>query len=161
MKEKIEIAEAASSDEREIARLSYQVGKMHDDALPGYFCPTSEAEHLEVIQKMMKDAKAIVLKAVYDGKVCGFACLYLQDTPRKGFVHSKIGYIYNFGVDEACRGRGIGTKLLTATEEYLRQKGVEAVDLNVFCFNRRALSFYKKCGYDEIDVNLRKVLREK
>ncbi len=158
MEGKIEIAEAASSDERDIARLSYQVGKMHDDALPDYFCPTSEAEHLEVIQKMMKDAKAIVLKAVYDGKVCGFACLYLQDTPRKGFVHSKIGYIYNFGVDEAYQRRGIGAMLLEKAEDFLREKGAETVELNVFLFNQRALAFYKKYGYQALDVNLQKVL---
>lgn len=158
MEGKIEIAEAVSSDEREIARLSYQVGKMHDDALPGYFCPTSEAEHLEVIQKMMKDAKAIVLKAVYDGKVCGFACLYLQDTPRKGLVHSKIGYIYNLGVDEAYQKRGIGATLLEKAEDYLREKGAETVELNVFLFNQRALAFYKKYGYQALDVNLQKIL---
>lgn len=158
MEGKVEIAEAASSDERDIARLSYQVGKMHDDALPDYFCPTSEAEHLEVIQKMMKDAKAIVLKAVYDGKVCGFACLYLQDTPRKGFVHSKIGYIYNFGVDEAYQRRGIGAMLLEKAEDFLREKGAETVELNVFLFNQRALAFYKKYGYQALDVNLQKVL---
>ena len=158
MEGKVEIAEAASSDERDIARLSYQVGKMHDDALPDYFCPTSEAEHLEVIQKMMKDAKAIVLKAVYDGKVCGFACLYLQDTPRKGFVHSKIGYIYNFGVDEAYQRRGIGSMLLEKAEDFLREKGAETVELNVFLFNQRALAFYKKYGYQALDVNLQKVL---
>ena len=158
MEGKIEIAEAVSSDEREIARLSYQVGKMHDDALPDYFCPTSEAEHLEVIQKMMKDAKAIVLKAVYDGKVCGFACLYLQDTPRKGFVHSKIGYIYNFGVDEAYQRRGIGAMLLEKAEDFLREKGAETVELNVFLFNQRALAFYKKYGYQALDVNLQKIL---
>ena len=158
MNEEIEIAEAGLADAAAVARLSYQVGKMHDEALPDYFYPTGEREHLDIIRKMLKDEIAFVLKAVCSGKICGFACLYVQDRPRKGFVCSKIGYIYNFGVDEACRGRGIGTKLLTATEEYLRQKGVEAVDLNVFCFNRRALSFYKKCGYDEIDVNLRKVL---
>lgn len=158
MEGKIEIAEAVSSDERDIARLSYQVGKMHDDALPDYFCPTSEAEHLEVIQKMMKDVKAIVLKAVYDGKVCGFACLYLQDTPRKGFVHSKIGYIYNFGVDGAYQKRGIGAMLLEKAEDFLREKGAETVELNVFLFNQRALAFYKKYGYQALDVNLQKIL---
>lgn len=49
MREKIEVSRAVADDEMDIARLSYQVGKMHDDALPDYFCPTSEAEHLEVI----------------------------------------------------------------------------------------------------------------
>ena len=53
---------------------------------------------------MMADDNMFLLKAVYDGKICGFICLFIQETPRNGYVHSKIGYIYNFGVDEMCRG---------------------------------------------------------
>lgn len=110
---------------------------------------------------MMKDERAVVLKAVYNGRVCGFACLYLQDMSRKGFVYSKIGYIYNLGVDETYQRRGIGIALLEKAEDFLRERGAEAVELNVFSFNQRAQAFYKKCGYQALEVNLQKVLREK
>ena len=135
MNKNAEILIAAAEDAKDIARLSYQVGKMHDEALPDYFKP------------------------VYDGKICGFICLFIQETPRNGYVHSKIGYIYNFGVDEMCRGQGVGSLLLKKAEVFLRDRGVEAIELSVFCFNRRAIGFYERNGYQALEVNLQKVLK--
>ena len=86
-------------------------------------------------------------------------CLFIQETPRNGYVHSKIGYIYNFGVDEMCRGQGVGSLLLKKAEVFLRDRGVEAIELSVFCFNRRAIGFYERNGYQALEVNLQKVLK--
>ena len=116
MNKNTEVLIAAAKDAEDIARLSYQVGKMHDEALPDYFKPTTEEEHLVIVRKMMADDNMFLLKAVYDGKICGFICLFIQETPRNGYVHSKIGYIYNFGVDEMCRGQGVGSLLLKKAE---------------------------------------------
>lgn len=159
MNKNVEILIAAAEDAGDIARLSYQVGKMHDEALPDYFKPTTEAEHLEIVRKMTADDKTVLLKTVCEGKICGFICLFMQETPRKGYVHSKIGYIYNFGVDEAYRGQGIGSLLLEKAEVFLRDRGVEAIELSVFCFNRRAVRFYERNGYQALEVNLHKVLQ--
>ncbi|OLA65289.1 MAG: hypothetical protein BHW56_04610 [Acetobacter sp. 46_36] len=159
MNKNAEILIAAAEDAKDIARLSYQVGKMHDEALPDYFKPTTEEEHLVIVRKMMADDNMFLLKAVYDGKICGFICLFIQGTPRNGYVHSKIGYIYNFGVDEMCRGQGVGSLLLKKAEVFLRDRGVEAIELSVFCFNRRAIGFYERNGYQALEVNLQKVLK--
>ena len=139
MNKNAEILIAAAEDAKDIARLSYQVGKMHDEALPDYFKLTTEEEHLVIVRKMIADDNMFLLKAVYDGKICGFICLFIQETPRNGYVHSKIGYIYNFGVDEMCRGQGVGSL--------------------VFCYNRRAIGFYERNGYQALEVNLQKVLK--
>ena len=53
--------------------------------------------------------------------------------------------------------RGHGGSVEKA-EDYLREKGAETVELNVFLFNQRALAFYKKYGYQALDVNLQKIL---
>jgi ribosomal protein S18 acetylase RimI-like enzyme len=47
--------------------------------------------------------------------------------------------VLNFGVDEGCRGQGIGTALISRAEEYVRGLGGEALDLNVFAFNTGAI----------------------
>ena len=49
MNKNTEVLIAAAKDAEDIARLSYQVGKMHDEALPDYFKPTTEEEHLSLI----------------------------------------------------------------------------------------------------------------
>lgn len=48
-------------------------------------------------------------------------------------------------VSESKRGKGLGTRLLTAVEEKGRQQGAERVELNTFGF--QAPVFYEKMGY--------------
>ena len=159
MSNNIDILIADTKDAEGIARLSYQVGKMHDDALPDYFRPTPEEEHLRIIQNMLKDENAVIFKAMDDDKICGFMCLLIQEKSRNGYVHTKVAYIYNFGIDEAMRSHGVGGKMLKEAESFLQTKGVEAVELSVFMFNQRALAFYEKNGYRTLDVNLQKILK--
>ncbi len=159
MSKNIDILIADMKDAENIARLSYQVGKMHDDALPDYFKPTPEKEHLRIIQNMLKDENAVIFKAVDGNQICGFMCLLIQEKSRNGYVHSKVAYIYNFGIDENMRNHGIGGKMLQKAERFLHDKGVEAVELSVFLFNQRALAFYAKNGYRTLDVNLQKILK--
>lgn len=159
MSKNIDILVANEEDAEDIARLSYQVGKMHDDALPDYFKPTPEEEHLRIIQNMLKDENAVIFKAVEGGKICGFMCLLIQEKSRNGYVHTKVAYIYNFGIDEVMRSHGIGGRMLQTAECFLQTKGVEAVELSVFMFNQRALAFYEKNGYRALEVNLQKILK--
>ena len=48
-------------------------------------------------------------------------------------------------VEEAHRGQGIGTKLLTAAETYFQGKGIDNINLTTYCF--QAPEFYRKNGY--------------
>lgn len=157
--ENIQISEAEERDLDEIAALSYQVGKMHDEALKDYYLPTSPGRHREIMRDMLNSKDMFILKAVAANKIRGFICMRIQETPRRGYVYAKTGEFYNFGVDEMYRGRGIGAQLLQAAEDFLRRKGAETVDLNVFCFNRRALKFYLAHDYQELEINMRKVLK--
>lgn len=154
----IEIFYIDENDINDVAELSFMVGKMHDDALPKYFNKTTKAEHLRIIENMIKDENAQILVAKNKKQVVGFACLCVQKNERKGYKVNKIGYIYNFGVDESFRRKGIGKKLVESAIDYFKDSGCEAVDLNVFMFNRGALEFYKSLGFEVIDVNLRKML---
>lgn len=159
MNEEIEILTAKYGDATEIAKLSYQVGKMHDEAMPDYFRPTNMDSHLTTTRKMILDNKIQVFKAVVEGKIRGFLFLYVPTEPRRGFVHMLTGYVYNLGVDESYRNRGIGTKLMKTAEMYLWERKIRAMALNVFRFNEQALRFYEKLGYKDIEVTLHRVLK--
>ena len=49
-------------------------------------------------------------------------------------------------VDEACRGTGLGSRLVRTVEGTYRGKGYEFVTLTTFEF--QAPEFYKKLGYE-------------
>ncbi|MBM7066525.1 GNAT family N-acetyltransferase [Actibacterium sp. 188UL27-1] len=50
-------------------------------------------------------------------------------------------------VDEAARGRGVGTQLLTAVKAEARQRGLTAVRLDVIDSNPRAKALYQRQGF--------------
>ena len=154
----IQIAVAGVKDAEGIVNVSYQVAKMHDEAVPEYFKPIEKEEELRNICGMLEDNRITVFKAVLGGKICGFLFLEVIYRQSKGMQFSKIGSILNLGVDEACRNKGIGTALLREAENYVRQQGGEALDLSVFMFNARAIKLYERLGYKGIELNMRKVL---
>lgn len=155
----VEILTAQFRDADDIAKLSYQVGKMHDEALPEYFKKTNLNNHQQIVRELILDEKVEVFKAVKDDKICGFLFLFVPVKPRGGYIHPLTGCVLNLGVDEACRGDGIGTKLMRAAERFLYNKGIYAIDLSVFKFNEKAHRFYEKLGYQELEINMHKVLK--
>lgn len=56
-------------------------------------------------------------------------------------------------------GAGSWFAFVEKAEVFLRDRGVEAIELSVFCFNRRAIGFYERNGYQALEVNLQKVLK--
>ena len=53
-------------------------------------------------------------------------------------------------VDEKLRGRGIGSALLAACEEWAREKNYEYLELNVLEANAAARRLYERTGYKKI-----------
>lgn len=153
-----EILLAEENDAADIARLSYEVGRMHDEAMPAYFMPSTEGEHLRIISAMLKDDTTVIFKAVCDEKICGFLCLYVPKKERKGFVCSKTGVLLNMGVDSGYRRQGIGASLIGKAEEYLKEQGIGALELGVYMFNENAFKLYEKLGFITIERQMFKKL---
>lgn len=85
-----------------------------------------------------------VLTAVHEGKPCGIANLYIQ--PYKKLRHQSLFAII---VDEAMRGKGVGTRLLEALIQLGKEKfQLELLHLEVYEHNP-ALRLYKRLGFSE------------
>lgn len=64
------------------------------------------------------------------------------------------GWVYYVAVRESHRRLGIGSELMRAAEEWLREVGAVKVQLMVRSDNESALHFYGKVGYETSDVNV-------
>ena len=71
----------------------------------------------------------------------------------EGIVGGLIGhtrwswlYVAKLWVHERARGRGVGTRLLTAAEDIARARGCEGASLDTFEYQARP--FYEKLGYE-------------
>jgi GNAT superfamily N-acetyltransferase len=63
-----------------------------------------------------------------------------------GHIRWRWLYVAKLWVDERGRGRGIGTKLLTAAEDLARSRGCNGASLDTFEYQARP--FYEKLGYN-------------
>lgn len=59
--------------------------------------------------------------------------------------------VENFFIRREFRRRGYGTQALHALMEHL---SVSALDLDVFCWNKRAMSFYESFGFKPISLHM-------
>lgn len=101
----------------------------------------------------------LILKAEMDGRIVGVGLV------RWGRAHEVrvrrrlwgVPQLYHFQVREDYRRRGIGTALLRAAEDILRQRGYTRVLLGVDLSNKDAFRLYERRGYvpDERLRNLR------
>ncbi|KAI7087006.1 hypothetical protein KC356_g4562 [Hortaea werneckii] len=56
-------------------------------------------------------------------------------------------YIYEIHLREVARGKGNGEILMQTASEVAKKLGVEKVMLTCFLSNKKALRFYRKCGF--------------
>ncbi len=85
-----------------------------------------------------------------------------------GFAHIKTfadyftgephGHVSDLVVAAGAEGRGVGTALLEAAEQWSRGRGHRLLTLNVFDENRRARRLYDRVGYRPDTLRMVKVL---
>lgn len=76
--------------------------------------------------------------------------LILNLTKKSSTVEDNEEYaeLYSIGVDKNQQGKGIGKKLLSATEAVLKEKGADKVSLTTdYENNDSAVGFYQSMGY--------------
>lgn len=74
------------------------------------------------------------------GRIVGFIVAY----------RGPVGHIITIDIAAEARRSGVGTLLLQAAEERLREAGSQAVGLETAVDNAAALSFYKRHGYSVV-----------
>lgn len=67
-------------------------------------------------------------------------------------------FVYDIEVAPEHQGAGYGRALLTAGEAVARAHGAEALELNVFGGNARAIALYSSSGYRVVSQQMRKDL---
>ncbi len=59
------------------------------------------------------------------------------------------GWVYYLAVDADCRGKGYGRVMMNAAERWLREAGIEKLQLLVRADNGQVKGFYQSLGYSE------------
>jgi ribosomal-protein-alanine N-acetyltransferase len=107
-------------------------------------CFTCEAFSKRQVASLLKSPNALNLMAKLDGEVVGFISVLTYKRKKH-----RVAHIYTLDVAAKARKKGIGLKLLEASEQILKRSGVEECLLEVRVDNVAARELYRKFGYVE------------
>ena len=143
MEENIVISLATTEDAPTIAKLNLLFNEV--DASP------------EVIAARMSDpncVETVILAKAADNAV-GFALVRVVPSVLYPTSHAELTEVY---VLEKFRQHGIASGLIAFAEQIAVQKGARSILVQTGDDNIPALSLYKKLGYEEYDLTLKKKL---
>ncbi len=111
------------------------------------------------------DEQAVVQQAI--GSTEGFTIVLaglkalLEHNIRLNLVGGEHqAYINELATSDVAEGRGVGTALIQACEQWAREQGYRILALSTGAANGRALGFYRHLGFRDEDVKLVKLLTE-
>ena len=137
---------AGERDLPRVGELLLQVNEVHHKIRPDLFKTNARKYTDDQLRAIFRDPDAPVFVYETDGEVLGYAFCILQTRRGNNLVDGKTLYLDDLCVDEAARGRGIGTALYRYVLDYAKRIGCHNVTLNVWEGNDAALAFYRKCG---------------
>lgn len=142
----ISVREAEPGDVHSIALLCSQLGYAAD-----------ESTVASVVEAAAADREGAILVAC---DAHNLVIAWTQLVKQRLLTKDMLGTITAFVVDESCRGAGVGSKLLTASESWFSHQGCTSVLVRSNTVRRPAHQFYLKNGYEHFKTseNFRKKL---
>lgn len=154
-----EIRFAEERDIPSLIDLLKQVGEVHHQIRPDLFRAGAQKYDENALKALLKDSSRPIFVSVLEGKVTGYAfCIFQETRGEPALADRKVLYIDDLCVDEAIRGGGVAKALYEKVCAYAREQGCDAVTLNVWCGNDRAMRFYEKCGLKPQKIGMEYIL---
>lgn len=152
---------ANEKDIPQMLELLKQVGQVHHEIRPDLFRAGAQKYDAPALKRLLADPDRPIFAAEVDGKMMGYAFCILQITQNDPVLcDRKVLYIDDLCVDASCRGAGLFQALYTRVVEFAREICCDAVTLNVWCGNDRAMAFYEKCGLKPQKIGMETILTE-
>lgn len=139
---------AAEKDIPQMIDLLRQVGEVHHQIRPDLFRAGAQKYDEAALKRLLSDPDRPIIAGVVEDNMVGYAFCILQEIKNDPVLcDRKTLYIDDLCVDETVRGGGVAKAIYQGVLDYARSIGCDAVTLNVWCGNDRALHFYEKCGF--------------
>ena len=156
------IRNAKINDINQIIPLMLQVSEMHYSERKDIF-KEKGVEKIKLELKCSLENNENILVAEENNNIVGVVILKIKIVREHiNLIDRKVIWINELVVDEKLRGKGIGTKLFNETKKYAKNNKCDAVELNCWEFNEKALRFYERCGMNtqrrimELKINMYK-----
>ena len=154
------IRKATEKDIPRLIDLLYQVHRVHSQGRPDIFRAGNKKYTEDELREILSDeTKPIYVAADETDMLCGYAfCIYEEIKDQISLMDRKSLYIDDLCVDEAMRGKHIGTQLYQAVCQYARQRHCYSITLNVWACNTSAVKFYEAMGLKIQKIGMEAIL---
>lgn len=147
-----------AADRNDLPFITDLAGKMVDyhRSLDEYYKPLSTYKNLEKeLAEELADKDSLFLVVEKDNKIVGYFRGAIEPAPAYTSP-KKIGVIYDIYIAEEYRKRGIGEALMKEVLEWFELKNIKNIELSVDARNIAAINFWKKMGFFEYKLRLRR-----
>ena len=98
---------------------------------------------------MCEDKNSKIFVAESEGKLLGLAeVIKKKNAPYPLKIDREWIVLDTIIVKEEYRGMGIGNMLFDTILDWTKEKGINRIEVNVYEFNKSAISFYKGLGFE-------------
>ena len=127
------------------------------DSIDLYYPPAKDLKklNLDYFRKNTYSSRSLLLVATEDEKIFGFALAKIQKTP---LIWDKrpYGYISDMYLEKKYQRMGVADGFLLQIYEWFKEKKIKEVELTVLKKNQQARNAWKKYGFREYTLRLRK-----
>ena len=118
--------------------------------LAGFLWPEHTAQELRAeLAEIMKKPDAAFFLAFAEETAVGFAQCQLRHDYVEGTDSSPVGYLEGIFVADGYRKQGIARHLLTACENWAKEKGCAEFASDCELSNTQSLLFHRNLGFEE------------
>ncbi|MBI9051644.1 MAG: GNAT family N-acetyltransferase [Anaerolineaceae bacterium] len=157
---KINIRKATLDDYSAVCAVYEEIDAQHRDQLPHIFRKSDgTVREKEYFLGLISDEQVGFFVAEVDGIIAGFGHVMLvnaHDFPI--LVPRQYAVVDCIAIKDGFQHHGIGKALMAEMQEWAVSKEASAIELNVYEFNRNAISFYEGLGYQTYSRKMNKKL---
>jgi ribosomal protein S18 acetylase RimI-like enzyme len=110
--------------------------------------PVADAELRELLRALQRDPDAEIMVYDLEGTLEGL-CIVRIDHAVPILEETERAEITDLGVRPALRRRGIATRLVEAAQAWVRDRGVERIEIQVAHGNREGQAFWRARGFED------------
>lgn len=148
----IHIRTAKVEDYSVVEAIMKQVHKLHVGLRPDVYKQQETILPLDEFKQAIKEQAFFVAEG--EGKVVGILGLMYRHVETPVHVTKDIIFIDSMAVDEPYRGKGVGHAFFDFLKELKKEKGYDAIELQVNARNKVAYDMYRSYGFTEKSINM-------
>lgn len=156
----IRIRSATEGDYEGLCAIIEEADTLHRQHLPHIFQkPGGPARQRAYILGLLADPDVGLFVAEVGGELAGFVHIELRASqPIPLLVPRRLALVDNLAVKTAFRRSGIGRALMQRAEAWAVAQAATEIDLNAYEFNKTAIAFYQRLGYETYSRRMSKPL---